>query len=378
MAQKKWYTYNDYQHTLAGVLEKTPPVVVVEGEEDYLRQCAIEKIKKSLLGIYPEAAVVEFYGPSVQGEGRFDFAELLTELTSASLFAAEKIVIFKNAQRTLFGSGMVDSGGRKGRSPLEQLAEYIANPEKSNYLIFETEKINRQRIIGKSLAKQIIIPCPVLSRQGDVMSWIRAEVRNHNKDLEGSAAEVLYRAHGSDLGVLASEIEKLTLYAKDQRAITVADVEMFLSGTVEFSIFELTNALERRDLSKALRFVRLICEQGSRDQSGKRQDGFSSAHQSLALISSMLENLLYARALLSRQFSVAEITSELGLYPKRAANIIAAAECFTLQELEYALEVMVREMKSSHDTGADPKLSLERIAVAICQKRPHYARLEDQ
>ncbi len=378
MAQKKWYTFNDHQRALAGVLENVPPVVVIEGEEDYLRQCAVESIRKSLFRLYPEAAVVEFYGPSVQGEGRFDFAELLTELTSASLFASEKIVIFKNAQRSLFGTGMAEATGKKGRSPIELLAEYIASPETKNYLIIDTERINRQRVIGKALTKQTVIPCPVLSRQGDVMSWIRGEARNHKKDLEGSAADMLYRAHGADLGILASEIEKLAIYVGDQQRITVADVQMFLSGTVEFSIFELTNALERRDLPESLRYVRLVCEQGSRDQSGKRQDGFSAAHQSLALISAMLENLLYARALLSRQFSAAEITSELGLYPNRAASIIAAAERFTLQDLEYALNIMVREMKSSHDTGADPKFSLERIAVAICQKQPHYAPVADR
>ncbi len=368
MAQKKWYSFSDYKTSLEQVLQDVPPVVIVEGEEEYLRQVAIERIHKKVLSIYPEAADVQFHGPVVQGEGKFAFGDLIAELASASLFSSEKIILFRRAQRSLFVAGTVEVSSKK-ISPVQSLAEYIKNPTTSNFFVIEVEKINKQRIIGKAMSAAVTIPCPVLIRQSDVIQWMKSEARIVNKELNSEAASILHRAYGSDLGVLASEIGKLTLYIGAEHVITPADVEQFLSGTVEFSIFELTNALERRDLARALKYARLICEQGSRDQSGKKQDGLSSAHQFMALISSLLENLIHTRAMIAEQLSSNEIIQELGVHPKRAEGIIRTANNFTLEELQYALKTMAMEMKSTHDTGADPKLSLERVVIAICKKK---------
>ncbi len=364
MAQKKWLNFADYQRALEQVLVDLPPVIIVEGEEEHLRHRAIEMIQHKLRSKYPEIAEVQFFGPEVVGEGRFDFAELLVELGSASLFASEKIITFRRAQRSLFIAG--SAAGNSRITPQDSLLEYIKKPSLHNYFIIEVEKINRQRVLGKVLAKEAIIPCPVLGRQGDIITWMKSEARQRQKELSAEAALVLYRAHGSELGIIAAEIEKLVNYVGKEHSIGVEDVQKFLSGSVEFSIFELIDAVERRDLSKALYYVRLLCEQGSKDQSGKRQDGLSSAHQALALIAATLENLIQIRALIAEQLVEAEIIKELGLYPKRAEKLIRSASAFTLSELAQALNILTLEMKSAHDTGADPKLSLERVVLAIC------------
>ena len=371
MAQKKWLNYNDFQKTLKKTLQELPPVIIVEGEEEYLRQIALTKIQQAILAHYPQAADILFHGPTVQGEGRFNFTDLLTELNSASLFTSEKIITFRSAQRTLFTAG-TDTTSSKKIPPVQSLAAYIKDPAPDNFLLIEVEKINKQRIIGKAMAQSAVIPCPILNRQNDVTAWMTAEARQQHKELDIEAAGILYRAYGSDLGILASEIDKLVIYIGSETHITPEDAKQFLSGTTEFNIFELTNALERRDLANALKFVRLICEQGSKDQKGKRQDGLTSAHQALALTSSLLENLLTARALFAEQFPINDIVRELGVHPRRAETIVKSAQKFTLEELRYALNTMALEMKSTHDTGADPKLSLEKIAIAICNKRPHY------
>ena len=372
MAQRKWLNYTDYQKALEEVLQELPPIIIVEGEEEHLRHLALERIQQKILTRYPQAAEVLFHGPTVQGEGKFNFTDLLTELTSASLFSTEKIITFRSAQRSLFSAGTTDTSAQK-IPPVQSLAEYIKNPTLGNFLLIEVEKINKQRIIGKAMAQATIIPCPVLNRQNDVTIWMRNEAKMRHKELDIAAAAILYQAYGSDLGILAGEIDKLVLYSGAETRITTEDAKQFLSGTTEFNIFELTNALEKRNLANSLKFVRLICQQGSRDQKGKKQDGITSAHQALALISSLLENLLTARALCAEELTPAELTHELGVHPRRAESISASARNFTLEELRYALNTLALEMKSTHDTGADPKLSLERIAIAICNKRPHYS-----
>lgn len=367
---KNWYNFRDYQTALQEAIHHTPAVVVIEGEEEYLRHEAIETLQKELLRKKPDIAQVQFFGPSVQGESNVDFSSLLIELTSSSLFASEKIITFKAAQRTLFGNtGSSETAGSSKISPIQSLTNYINEPRESNYLLLEVEKINKQRIIGKALTKAFIIPCPVLSRENDVIQWMKSIAGKNGKNLETTAAITLYKAHGSDLGILASELEKLSLYTGSNQIIDNQAVEVFLCGSLEFSIFELINALEKRDLGTALHFCRLISRQGSKDKNGKKQDGDSSAHQAIALVSSLMENITQARALLAEQLNPAEITAELGMHPRRAENMLAAAGKFTLGELSHILSTIAQAIKSTHDTGGDPKLALERIVVTICQKK---------
>lgn len=366
---KKWYNFSDYQQGLQSAVNNTENVIIIEGEEEYLRLQAVEAVQQELVRRIPDIAQVQFFGPTVQGEGVFDFSSLLIELTSSSLFASQKIITFKSAQRTLFGNtGNKESGNTKKIPPLQPLAEYIKAPRTENFLIIEVEKINRQRIIGKALAKCQIIPCPVLNREHDIINWMKATVKKLNKTLATDAAITLNRAHGNDLGILASELEKLSLYIGDEHIIDNSAAQVFLSGSLEFSIFELTSALEKRNLGQALQLCRLIAEQGSKDRNGKRQDGDSSAHQAIALVSSLIENITQARALLAQQLPVSAIISEMGMHPKRAENMLAAAKKFSMKELSAILEEIVQAIKSTHDTGGDPKLALERIAVAVCQK----------
>ena len=367
---KKWYNYKDYKSALKQAVNEEPPVIVIAGEEDYLRHEALEILHREFVKKHPGIAEVQFFGPAVQGEGSFDFSSLLIELTSSSLFASEKIISFKTAQRVLFGNTVnKDLTASRKISPVQSLANYIKEPEQSNFLLIEVEKINKQRIIGKAMTKCFIIPCPVLNRENDVINWMKTVARKFSKSLVTEAAIILYKAHGADLGVLASEIEKLSLYVGQEQLIDSHAARVFLSGSLEFSIFELTNALEKRNLSQALHFCRLICKQGSKDKKGKRQDGDSSAHQAIALVSSLIENIISARALIAEQMPASAIIAELGMHPKRAENMLAAARNFTLAELSFILDIITESIRSTHDTGGDPKLALERIVVAVCRKK---------
>ncbi len=360
-------TYKDYERSLGQILSDLPPVIVIEGGEDYLRSAALAAVMAKLKEVNPGISEVMFYGPASQGEAAFNLNDLMQELNSSSLFSSSKIVVFRRAQRMLFLGAGGEASSKKG-GPLEALADYITNPAEGNFLIIEVDKVNKGRKIGKDMAKAPTVFCPVLSKRGDVAVWLRAEAQKHGKKLDPDAPDMLFTAHGGNLGALAGEIEKISLYGGASKTITLEDVQTFMTGSVEFSVFELTNAIEERDLGKALHCARLITGQGSRDQkSGKRQDGDSSAHQALAMISSRLEILLRARAIISAGGRIPELCSELGVGNWQAESLFAAAKRFTLLDLKNAINSLTTEMHSSHDTGADVQLSLERLVAGICK-----------
>lgn len=361
----KWLNFADHEKALREALSSLPGVIVFEGEEDYLRVSAIEAVRNALTARYPDIAESVFHGSASPNESAFDLNQLLQELNTSSLFASEKIVIFRRAQRMLFQGAGGEAAAKKG-GPLEALTEYLRNPAAGTWLLLEIEKNNKARSIGKGIATCTTVPCPLLNRQGDVVAWLRARVKSLGQELDRDAADVLFIAHGGNLGTLGGELEKLAIYAGAGKHITLENVRTFLSGTVEFSAFELTNAVERKDLPSALRYARLITGQGSRDQGGKQMDGEASAHQALAMLASKLENILRARAVLVARGGVSEIASTLGIGPYQAEGLFAAANRFRLAELQHALRVLANMMHAAHDTGADVQYSLELAVLAAC------------
>lgn len=76
--------------------------------------------------------------------------------------------------------------------------------------------------------------------------------------LAGDAADALVKRVGTQTGLLASELEKLSLYAGGKRAVTAADVRAVASASSEAEAWDLADAFGRRNLAACLGMVRQL------------------------------------------------------------------------------------------------------------------------
>jgi DNA polymerase III subunit delta len=60
---------------------------------------------------------------------------------------------------------------------------------------------------------------------------------------------------GNDLSRINNEIEKLALNMTGRKAINESDIEQFIGVSKEYNVFELQEALGRKDMPKALRII---------------------------------------------------------------------------------------------------------------------------
>ncbi|MCX7934771.1 MAG: DNA polymerase III subunit delta [Planctomycetota bacterium] len=368
-------TLADYEKALANACRDLPLLLVVQGQEDCLRRQAVEAFSAALRRKHPQVEVLTLYGPAASKEERLPLTAVMGELEANSLFAAERAVVLRRAEHLLFGGKGESGEGRAGEkednkalSAAEaKLAAYFAKPLPGMWLIIETRALDRHSRLGKVLAaKASIIPCPEVKQQAEILRWLRQRARHWHKEIEPRAAEMLIASHGSRLGALDAEIEKLALYVGERPTIAVDDVSQFLSGSLEFEIFGLTQAVEERDLRQALLYAQRIVEHGVRDQAGRKADGESSGQMALALLSRTLQGLISARLAVSAGESSQSLASRLGIHPYRAQRLYEAAKRFTLRELRYAISAIAEEFRASHDTGGDIKVALLRSVVACC------------
>lgn len=352
----------DHQRQLARALKELPPLMTLDGEEPWLRASALGQIREALQKKRPGAAETVFQGG---GEGRFDFAAVIEALGGDSLFASDKTVILRDAQKELFPQKMAATGKS---NPWQALADCLKGLRPGVVCVVTVDKINAQRAVGKALLGGLVVPCPPPTGAGETHAWLQARARALGRPLDRQAAELLYACHGGDLGALAGELEKLDLYLSPGAAIEAQAVRRFLPVNEEFNSFELVNALEKQDLRRALHFVKLITEQGSRDQNGKLLAGEASSHIAAGICAMRFEQLLRARLALDEGGDAATVAERLRVAPWQAQKLCEAARGFTLTRLARILEAIAAELQAAHGTGADIALALEKIALAACAR----------
>lgn len=358
----------DYRKALQTALAELPERTVVYGECEYLRSEAATRFRDAWLASHPNG---DLAGLRAAGDGRpAALADISRELSGGSLFARDKLVMVRQADKILFSRSGGEEGEESGHErpaadKEKSFLDKVAATGTCTWLLLETVQLPKNRTMGKRLAELcFLIPCPQANLR-EIPGWLAERAGQLGKRLDDAAMDALIRAHGTDLGILAGEVEKLALFAGDGDKIDAAMVGEFLTGTIEFDIFGFTNAIEARNAAKAVFYARRITQQGTRNQRGKRESGEDSSHRTLSMLAGTVQSLLRARVALARRTRADDFAAAEKLSPWRAAKLLEAAGNFQLPELRKMVGMAADHLRRAHDTGGDPLLSLETLAVAF-------------
>jgi DNA polymerase-3 subunit delta len=362
MARRGRPSVRDFEKDLKAVRAEGPgPVCVVTGGQEWFRRHAVEACIAAVQERHPEIALAAYQGPASPSEAALPVESVTRELTSYGLFARQKLVVVRRAGRFLF------PGPGEGGAEDDPLARYVAEPTDGMFLLLEAEKLDRRTRRGKALAKHArLIECPELRYDREVLPWLQGLARGMGLDLTPQAAEMLCTVHGAEPGILHGELEKLALFVEGTAQIDGRAVGAFLGENLALSFFELANAVEDRDLPRAINLARRTLRQGLTDQQGKRVDLIGTVHMALGSLRSCLGTLWQAHDVAARGGGAEELKPLLGPRAWRAGEILRAGQRFTLAELHRAYDALADGLAHMHDTGGDPAQTLERVVIAAC------------
>jgi len=211
------------------------PVYAVFGAEQFLKRQALRRIVNLALGDDPGAM-----GPTrIDGETA-ELADALDELRTLGLLGDRRVVIVESADEFI----------SKYRKPLET---YCAKPTGDGCLILLCNSLPRNTRLRRAITESgEVIECRPLA-PGQVGRWIVRRCRDASgKVIEAAAAERLRELAGNDLGMLASELDKLAAYVGGREQIAVADVEVLVGHHREETVFRVTDAMSAGDAAGAL------------------------------------------------------------------------------------------------------------------------------
>lgn len=244
-------------------------------KDRFTRKMAVDRLLTSLLKEqkHPELCLKIFEGEQLSANS------VLEELNGLTLFSERQVIA-------------VELPEKPAKPLLTALESYSKNPSRSLFLIISSAAVNHSTNFYKSLEKTSVL-LEVAEEKGrekerTLIEWVTAKVAAAGKKIESQASHYFLQQVGTDLALLHNELEKLLCYVGDRTNIIVQDVSAICANINFETIWQLGEAIFRRDAATALRISKALLDDGTAFLSLVRQirTQFQTEYQVCSILNS--------------------------------------------------------------------------------------------
>lgn len=199
--------------------------------------------------------------------------------------------------------------------------------------------------------------------EADALRWLLAESERQDVRFEQDAARELVDALGADMMLIASEFEKLLLYAGEKKRVTLGDVETMVLAAKQRSLYELTDAISAKDKPRAIALLQglLNASDGGEDSAiGHLYMLAKTFRQMLVIVE---KNVRDSRAIWQA------LWQGFRMPPFAADDLIRQARRYkSRRELTRALRLIARADLELRSSPPDKRLVLERLVMDLASE----------
>ena len=303
--------------------------------------------------------------------GQTSIFEALDLAQTPSLMATFQVLFLRNV-KTLYGRG-------QKKEEFKAIDEYFRRPNPQALVIFVADHLalpqdlRRMEMTDKERAEKIRETlgdvCGVVELQqvseDDAVRWARREAQARGVSFGEDAARELVDALSAEMLMVASELEKLLLYAgaMSRTSVEVAEVETMVSAAKQRSLYELTDAISLKDAPRALGLLAglLNASEGGEDAAiGHVFTLAKTFRQMVVLNEKQVKDQRAMWQVLWPGFRVA---------PFAADALIAQARRYKDRgELTRGLRLIAKADLELRSGPADKKLVLERLVMRLASR----------
>ncbi|MGH9598844.1 MAG: DNA polymerase III subunit delta [Terracidiphilus sp.] len=323
------------------------------------------------------AAVLKAFVPSDLGDfclSDLDLAstsifEVLDRAQTPSLMAPFQ-VIFVRGVRQLYTRGAKKDEfaalDRYFRSPNPQallifVADFIRIPADARRMDMDDK--NRFERLTETLGERCGMVELARVSDEDAMRWAVATAHEAGLRLEPDAARELTDALGADMMLVASELEKLLLFAHGRGRITLGDVETMVLGAKQRSLYELTDAISSRDRVRALALLHGLLNSSDGGEDAAIGHLYMLARTFRQMLVILEKNVRDSRAIWQALWQGFRIP------PFAADDLIRQARRFkSRRDLTRALRLVARADLELRSSPPDKRLVLERLVYELASE----------
>lgn len=214
------------------IMKSFSSVYLLYGSEDYLRTLYKKRLKDALLEGIDEMNYSHF-------EGKQDSVSELTSIAETlPFFADRRVILVEN-------SGLFKNAN--------DLADYITALPESTVIIFSEEEVDKRSRLYKAVKERGYV-CEFKTLQPqEIKQFIAGQLGRSGKRMTEAAGDYMISRCGTDLFNLRNEVEKLIAYCDEREVITNRDVDEVCTVQVSSRVFDMIDAIGRKNTDTALR-----------------------------------------------------------------------------------------------------------------------------
>jgi len=328
---------------------------ILWGQDDYSLTEALGEIKRGLGD--PELLATN--------TTTFDGQQLTTDqmrTTGETLpFLAEKrLVIVRGLLERFEPNGRASRRQKNTRSAnhrneCESLVAGISQLPESTLLVLIEGRITSRNPLLRGLSAKAKVKSFPLLRGAQLRQWIQRRVAAGGGTISPKAIELLAQLVGSNLWIMASEIDKLTLFASGRR-IEEEDVRAVVSDAQQASVFTMVDAILEARAGRAGQALHQLLQRGS------------SPVYLLAMLSRQARMIVRVKELTSQGGSETEIRNRLGLTSDFARQkTIEQAGRYSLGRLKDLYHKLLEADLAIKTGKYEGELALNILIAELCQ-----------
>lgn len=217
--------------------KKFKPVYWFEGEEEFYIDQLVDVAEHQILDEAQAGFNLSvFYGKDSS------WADVLNACMRYPMFSDMQVVILKEAQQ------MKD---------LDKLEAYIEKPLSSTIFIVahKEKKVDGRSKLAKLLKEKAEVLTTKKMYDNELPAWTQNFIESKGYQPSQKAIHLLVDHIGNDLSRISNEVEKVILNLGNRTNITEDDIEKFVGISKEYNVFELQNAVGKKNLLKAMQII---------------------------------------------------------------------------------------------------------------------------
>ena len=329
---------------------------ILFGQDDFSRGQSLEEIKRGIGDLATLAA------NTTTLDGQQVTVDQLRSVCEAAPFLTERrLVIIK---------GLLGRFERRGKSrrpkktkPVanqqdnyKSLAAYVSKIPDSTILVLIENGIKSSNPLFKELSTKAEVKSFPLLRDAKLRQWIQRRVTEEGGSISPQAVDLLTKLVGSNLWIMANEINKLVLFSSGRR-IEEEDARTIVSYAQQTSVFAMVDAILEFKAGEAEKLLQQLLQRGA-----------TSAYL-LVMLSRQVQMIVRAKELKNQGKSKIEIQNKFGLTSEFALRkILEQADRYSLARLKAVYHKLLETDLSIKTGKYGGELALNILIAELCQR----------
>jgi len=329
-------------------------IYILSGQDDFSIAQALENIKQEL----GDEASLSMSTTTLDGQ----------QLTQEELKTVCETIPFMTGKRLVIVEGLLgrfESGTRtkrqakksKKQEEAEVFADYLAGgiPE-TTVLVLTEGVISGDNPIFKSLTGKAVTRSFALPRDAKLREWAQKRVKDEGGQISPQAVHLLARLVGSNLWIMASEIEKLLLYT-GSRKIEENDIQAVVGYNQQATVFNMIDAILEFKAEQAEKMLEHLFRSGA------------APVYLLFMIARQVQLIVRVKELTRKRITNREMQGKLGMSSEWVLKkTLDQASRYSQSRLKDVYRKLLDTDISIKTGKIDPELALNVLVAELCRQ----------